>query len=210
VAGRIIQQDPTAHAAYVTATYRALSRHAVDRCGARTDIIFVAPRGGLADRFRGMAQLFYYALLADRGFAMDWKDPYKLTDFFEVASFARGDAAGTGATAPPPPQPMEVTTDFFQDGHDIRADLPTNASVAIRSANHRWIDIVRNPHLRPAAIRYGLVGMTRPQLFRLAMDVLILRPRPAVVSEADAVLSGMGMPPAQRAGYLATGSELWS
>lgn len=198
VPGRLIQHDRATHAAHVTAMYRSMSRLAVDRCGAGTDIVFVAPRGGLADRFRGMVQLFYYALLSNRGFAMDWKQPYRLTEFFEVTTFARGGAAA----AAHPPQPMEVTTDFFQDGHDIRADLPANASVAIRSANFRWGDIVRNPHLRPAAIRYGLIGMTRSQLFRLAVDVLILRPRPAVLSAADAVLAGMGMPLMQRSVYL--------
>ena len=196
-AGRHIQQDRTAHAAHVTAMYRSMSQLAVDRCGANTNIVFVAPRGGLADRFRGMVQLFYYALLSNRGYAMDWEQPYQLTDFFEVASFARG---GPGSALPL--LPMEVTTEFFQDGHDIRVNLPANASVTIQSANHRWVDIVRNPHLRPAAIQYGLIGLTRSQLFRLAIDVLIVRPRPAVLSEADAVLAAMGMPRSQRATYL--------
>jgi len=197
-AGRHTQQDRATHAAHVSALYRSMSRLAVDRCGCDTDIVFVAPRGGLADRFRGMVQLFYYALLSNRGFAMDWEEPYRLTDFFEVAALARSGASSIR----PLLLPMEVTTAFFQDGHDIRADLPANASVAIKSANHRWIDIVRNPHLRPAAIRYGLIGMSRSQLFRLAMDVLIRRPRPAVLSEADAVLAGMGMPVHERARYV--------
>jgi hypothetical protein len=154
-----------------------------------------------------MVQLFYYALLSNHGFAMDWTQPYKLTDFFDVASFARSEYGisleSAHANRGPLSQPMEVTTEFFQDGHDIRTDLPVNTSVAIRSANHRWIDIVRNPHLRDTAIQYGLIGLTREELFRLALDVLILGPRPAVVSQADSVLAAMGMAKPQRLTYIA-------
>lgn len=205
VAGKAIQLDRFAHAAYVTSLYRTRSRLAVENCGIKHDIVFVPPRGGLGDRFRGMVQLFYYALLSDRGFALDWSQPYRLTDFFDIPSFARSEygqsiqATHTGRGTPP--TRMEVTTELFQDGHDIRGDLPMNASVAIQSANHRWTAIARNPHLRQVAIQYGLIGLTREQLFRLALDVLILGPRPAVVSQADAVLAAMGMPKPQRSAY---------
>ena len=181
--------DVNKHATFVDTAYREVTQVLRLKCGRHKDIVF-KPNGGLGDRMRGLATTFYLALTMHAGFGHVWHHPFGIDTFFDVGQFET-DPGHAGARG------IDIVNRYdYIDTSDYHADLESNnRSVVLTTNTFQWLQVVRHPVAARVADMYGLSGLTRQQLFRLATAVVLRRNKPFLSDAVQRVLAEMGRGP---------------
>ena len=179
-----ITSDPKKHAQYVATTFRLLSRTASEHCHAQRNVVFSVNSSGMGDRFRALVSTFYLALLTHTGFSVDWSQPISIDDYFVVQNFSSNFGMVT---------PVYDVSNSELNASYWAAWIKPNTTVKLISNAYRWAQIARSPMLHQQASLYGLDGLTQPELFRLAMDVMLPGTKPLLLQAAHDALASTGM-----------------
>ena len=181
-----ITSNPETHARHVATLFRLLSRAAAQHCGVERHLV-VSSTQGMGDRFRGIVSAFYLALLTHSGISVEWVLPASIDDFFIVRNFSSN---------------LANITALFDDvnKHELNKSYwkvwaKPKTTIRLMSNAHRWSTIARSPMLRQQASLYGLDGLTQPELFRLAMNVMFPAARPLLLQASHEALASTGMDP---------------
>ena len=157
--------------------------------------------GGFGDRLLGLVTTMYVAVMTSSGLVVNWTVPYDLRQYFHVLDCANVQAGGSrrrgqrNAERVPFPRPVNTTHNeraidawsYFQNGtflNEISRDVDL-----ITNARH-WLNVVQTPGLEDMAHHLGVASLSRQQLFKLAVDVL-LKPRRNVLAAARMVHAKM-------------------
>lgn len=154
--------------------------------------------GGFGDRLLGMVTALFLAVLTDSGFAVEWRWPYDIHEFFDLREcnisptmstssaprvsasqvISENEEALAGNTTVLRNTLAQDLWNYFSDGNFAQDN---GKNLILWSNARHWQELVRHPSTRTRAQALGINKLSRKELFKLGVESLFRRPSKLLV-----------------------------
>ena len=155
-------------------------------CGTSPNVLLFEPACGWGDQLRGLVTSFYLSLMTCRTLKQHWPSQIVLERYFLI----HVQMASPEEVSQSQPNKIDLVNkfDFLQQEEVMSCISATNSSVYVHTNAYQWREVVYYPEHRAMAELYGLAGLTRYELYNLAMRVLMPKPSERIRRAVNEVL----------------------